>query len=143
MKRAGGKLRGGGGSERKKGWSERILLAGTVCFIPSNSSSVSTSLARPSLAIVFALGYVAGRKRIPKHASTPIRRLSTASFAPERIQDEIEVEASGCGPPFEEVAARRGGRDVSLSGKLNSENGGFEGESVRPLEQGYELLTRG
>lgn len=90
MKRAGGKLRGGGGSERKKGWSERILLAGTVCFIPSNSSSVSTSLARPSLAraIVFALGYVAGRKRVPKHASTPIRRLSTASFAPERIQDE-------------------------------------------------------
>lgn len=90
MKRAGGKLRGGGGSERKKGWSEQILLAGTVCFIPSNSSSVSTSLARPSLAraIVFALGYVAGRKRVPKHASTPIRRLSTASFAPERIQDE-------------------------------------------------------
>lgn len=109
MKRAGGKLRGGGGSERKKGWSERILLAGTVCFIPSNSSSVSTSLARPSLAraIVFALGYVAGRKRVPKHASTPIRRLSTASFAPERIQDEIEVEASGCGPPFEEVDEER------------------------------------
>lgn len=66
MKRAGGKLREGGGEGAKgrKGGANESSLGGTVCFIPFNSSSVSTHCLRRWLD-------VAGRERVRKHAFPP------------------------------------------------------------------------